>query len=165
MTEFVQHLQPILKLPVVPATITAAPMNETVTSPANASLTCEADGVPAPTITWLREVQGALEEVPTVVEDDNITLITITQTQMTRTTVSTIRFFLTQPPFAAAYTCRVSNLLGTNEQVSVLTIHGELVVVAFINREGNEFYMYTPTNTQKSQCYYACSVTACTYLS
>ena len=135
----------MIKLPPVPATIIAAPMNETVTSPANASLTCEADGVPAPTITWLREVEGFIQAVPAMVEDDNITIITITETSMTRTTVSTIRFFMTQPPFAAAYTCRASNLLGTAEQVGVLTIHGELVVIAFTYREGNLLYVYTPT--------------------
>ena len=113
---------------IVPATITVAPMNETVISPGNATLMCEADGVPTPTITWLREVEGALQEVPTMVMDDDITVITITQAQMTRTSVSAISFFLTQPTFAAAYTCRISNVLGTAERVSVLTIHGELIV-------------------------------------
>ena len=126
MTKFVWRFH--IKLPAVPANITGAPMNETVTSPDTASLTCEADGVHTPTITWLREVDSTLQEIPAMVEDDNITIITITQTQMTRTTVSTISFFMTQPPFAAAYVCRASNLLGIVERVGVLTIHGELVI-------------------------------------
>ena len=148
-------------------------MNETVTSPANASLTCEADGVPAPTITWFREVEGTLQEVSDMVEHDNITIITITETSMIRTTVSTIRFFMTQPSFAAPYTCRASNLLGTAERVGVLTIHGELVVIAFTNREGNMLYVYKHVYTYnlivcahvEQPSLLPSNVTACTCLS
>ena len=101
----------------------------TVISPDNATLTCIADGVPAPDIAWLREVQGILMEIPPMAfadDDSNVTILEITQTLMGRTTISTISFFFTQPPFAAEYTCRASNLLGTVQETAILTIQGEM---------------------------------------
>ena len=101
----------------------------TVVSPNNATLTCVADGVPVPTITWLREVEGATMEIPPMVQDNttNVTVLTVTQTQVDRTTTSTISFFFTQPPFASDYTCRASNLLGSIDQAAVLTVQGKIV--------------------------------------
>ena len=103
-------------------------MNVTVVSPNNATITCVADGVPAPNITWFRDFNG-LMEIPELVEETidstNVTVLKVTQTQMDRTTTSTIEFFFTQPPYAAEYTCRASNLLGTIEQVAVLTVQGK----------------------------------------
>ena len=95
----------------------------TVVSPNNATLTCVADGVPVPTMTWLREVEGITVEVPPMVQ----TVLMVTQTQVDRTTMSTISFFFTQPPFASNYTCRASNLLGSIDQAAVLTVQGKIV--------------------------------------
>ena len=79
--------------------------------------------MPAPDIVWLREFNGMLMPLP--VMDPNITEFEIVQQKTGRITTSTITFFLTQPEFAADYTCRASNQLGTVEEVATLTVHGK----------------------------------------
>ena len=96
----------------------------TVVSPGNATLTCTADGVPAPNITWTRVIDGMLVQLPET-SPDNTVIVSSTETDE-RTTVSTVSFFFTVTFFAAEYTCRASNLLGTDAQAAVLTIHGEI---------------------------------------
>ena len=110
----------------VPANITTPPSDVTVVSPGNATLTCTADGVPAPNITWTRVVDGVLEELPEM-SPDNTVMITSTPMDE-RTTVSTVSFFFTVTFFAAEYICRASNLLGTDAQAAVLTVHGEIIL-------------------------------------
>ena len=78
--------------------------------------------MPAPDIVWLREFNNTLMIIPPMVQDVDIMQ---QKTPAGRTTTSTISFFFTLPPFAADYTCRASNLLGTVEEVATLTIHGE----------------------------------------
>ena len=116
----------------VPVNISSPPSDVTVVSPGNATLNCTADGVPAPYITWLREYNGMQMEISPLVQDPdaaNLTVLEIQQIITGRTTVSTINFFFTTPPFAAEYTCRASNVLGTDEDVAVLTVQGEIELV------------------------------------
>ena len=63
--------------------------------------------------------------MPLPVMDPNVTEFGIVQQKTGRTITSTISFFFTLPPFAADYTCRASNLLGTAEEIATLTVHGE----------------------------------------
>ena len=69
-------------------------------------------------------------EIPELVEETigstnvTVTVLKVTQTQMDRTTTSKIEFFFTQPPYAAEYICRASNLLGTIERAANLTVQG-----------------------------------------
>jgi hypothetical protein len=81
-----------------------------------------ADGVPPPNIEWVREFNNTLMVVPLMVPGVDIRQ---QQTTVGRTTNGTITFFFTQPDFAAEYTCRASNLLGTVEEVANLTVHGK----------------------------------------
>ena len=109
----------------MPPTINTQPENVTVISPDDATLSCVADGVPPPSIQWIR--QDIMMEVPPFgVVDGNTTIITIEESMTDRTTTSMITFFGTQPPFAAEYACRASNLLASVEAVGVLTVHGEI---------------------------------------
>ena len=109
----------------VPVNITTPPSDTTVVSPNNATLTCTADGVPAPNITWSRVVDGNVMVIPEMSPDNAVIVIPIQIDE--RTTVSTISFFFTVTFIAAEYTCRASNLLGTDAQAAVLTVQGELV--------------------------------------
>ena len=107
----------------VPASITTPPRNTTVVSPGNATLTCTADGVPAPNVTWTRVVDGMPVQLPEM-SPDNTVIVSSTETDE-RTTVSTVSFFFTVTFIAAEYTCHALNLLGTDAQAAILTVHGE----------------------------------------
>ena len=84
--------------------------------------------MPAPDITWTRVVDGMLTELPEVAPGNSVT-VTSTQPDE-RTRVSTVSFFFTVTFAASEYTCRASNLLGTDAQAAVLTVHGEIVSYA-----------------------------------
>ena len=101
------------------------PVSTTVVTPGNVTLTCMADGVPAPNITWLRVNNSmllSLDEVgapPDVLSIDRSFLDE-------RTAVSTLNLFGVQPLFAGNYTCRAVNLLGMDTEVATVTVHGML---------------------------------------
>ena len=107
----------LLSLSVAPS-ITTPPVDVIVTSPETAVFTCEADGVPMPTITWWR-YDTTLTEVTDAKEN-----VTIDVTP--RTVMSTLTFTNTQPILAAQYRCTASNLLGMASENVTLTVNGEL---------------------------------------
>ena len=67
-----------------------------------------------------------LMELPEVAPGNSVTVTSTRPDE--RTTVSTVSFFFTVTFIAAEYTCRASNLLGTDAQAAVLTVHGEIVL-------------------------------------
>ena len=110
----------LLSLSVAPS-ITTPPVDVIVTSPETAVITCEADGVSIPTITWWR-YDTTLTEVTDAMENVTIDVTTI----VPRTAMSTLTFKNTQPILAAQYQCTASNLLGMASENVTLTVNGEL---------------------------------------
>ena len=110
----------LLSLSVAPS-ITTPPVDVIVTSPETAVFTCEADGVPTPTITWWR-YDTTLTEVTDAME--NVTIDVTTSDS--RTVMSTLTFTNTQPILAAQYQCTASNLLGMASKNVTLAVNGEL---------------------------------------
>ena len=110
----------LLSLSVAP-NITTPPVNVTVTSSETAVFTCEADGVPTPTITWWR-YDTTLTEVTVAMENVTIDVTT----SVPRTVMSTLTFTNTQPVLAAQYRCTASNLLGMASENATLTVNGKL---------------------------------------
>ena len=110
----------LLSISVAPS-ITTPPVDIIVTSPETAVFTCEADGVPIPTITWWR-YDTILTEVTDAME--NVTINVTTSDP--RTVMSTLTFTNTQPILAAQYRCTTSNLLGMASENVTLTVNGEL---------------------------------------
>ena len=102
------------------------PVTTTVVTPGNVTLTCMADGVPAPNITWLRVNNSMLllldeeEAPPDVLRIDRSFL-------NKRTAISTLNLFGVQPLFAGNYTCRAVNLLGMDTEVATVIVHGMYV--------------------------------------
>ena len=115
----------LLSLLVAPS-ITTPPMDVLVIFPDTAVLTCEADGVPTPTITWWR-YDTTLTEVTDAMK--NVTIDVTTSDS--RTVMSTLTFTNTQPVLAAQYQCTASNLLGVASENATLTVNGELRVSYF----------------------------------
>ena len=100
------------------------PVSTAVVTPGDVTLTCMADGVPAPMITWLRlnenNILLSLDEVgapPDVLRIDR-------SFSDERTAVSTLNLFGVQPLFAGNFTCRAVNLLGTDTEVATVVVHG-----------------------------------------
>ena len=113
----------LLSLSVAPS-ITTPPVDVIVTSPETAVFTCEADGVPTPTITWWR-YDTTLTEVTEVTDAMENVTINVTSSD-SRTVMSTLTFTNTQPILAAQYRCTTSNLLGMASENVTLTVNGEL---------------------------------------
>ena len=97
------------------------PTNTTVVSPSPAVLTCVADGVLTPVITWWRQES---DNSLTQLSSDGIN-ITITEDNLdSRTRQSNLIVLQPQPVDAAEYVCVASNELATDTASAVLTVHG-----------------------------------------
>ena len=114
-------------LSAVPPNITMGPVTQMIVSPNNVSFSCMADGVPAPDILWLRINNSMLVSLEDVGAPENILRIDSQVSEDNRTTVSTLNLFRVQPHFASNYTCRAVNLLGVDEAVAQLIVHGMYV--------------------------------------
>ena len=106
-------------MPVAPS-ITVPPMDVSVVSPDRALFSCTADGVPIPTISWLRMDNGT--EVDVIA--DSAVLISNTPID-NRTVMSNLIFNETQPVRSGVYICVASNLLGSATEMAQLTVNGE----------------------------------------
>ena len=89
-------------------------------APTSAVLSCTADGVPLPSITWMRIDNETGNEVIS----DNSSQINNTA-MSDRVLVSTLTISEAQPSNSAMYRCVASNLLGSDNAVAQLTVNGE----------------------------------------
>ena len=87
-------------------------------SPDPALFSCTADGVPTPTISWLRVDNGTQVDVTT---DSNVQ---INNAPINRTIVSNLTFNEAQPVRSGVYNCVASNLLGSAAEMAQLTVNG-----------------------------------------
>ena len=94
-----------------------------VVTPGDVTLTCMADGVPAPNITWLRQNNNMLLSLDEVGAPPDVLSIDKSFSNE-RTSISTLNLFGVQPLFAGNYNCRAVNLLGTDTEVATLIVHG-----------------------------------------
>ncbi len=85
-----------------------------------ALFTCTADGVPIPTISWLRMDNG----IDVDVIANSAVQISNTPTD-NRTIMSNLIFNETQPVRSGVYICVASNLLGSATEMAQLTVNGE----------------------------------------
>ena len=108
---------------VVSPNIIMGPVTTTVVTPGNVTLTCMADGVPAPNITWLRVNKSMLLSLDEVGAPEDVLSIHRSFSNE-RTAVSALNLFGVQPLFAGNYTCRAVNLLGMDTEVATLIVHG-----------------------------------------
>ena len=104
------------------------PVTTTVVTPDNVTLTCMADGVPAPNITWLRVNNSMLLSLGEVGAPPDVLSIDRSFPDK-RTAVSTLNLFGVQPLFAGNYTCRAFNLLGMDTEVATVTVHGMCIYI------------------------------------
>ena len=105
------------------------PVTQTVVSPNDVSFSCMANGVPAPNITWLRINNSMTLSLDDVDAPPEILRIDRQYQADGRTINSTLNFFGVQPEFASNYTCRAVNLLGVDEAVAQLIVHGMLACI------------------------------------
>ncbi len=96
-------------------------MDVSVVSPDPALFSCTADGVPTPTISWLRVDNGTEIDVTT---DSNVQISNAT---INRTIMSNLTFNETQPLRSGVYICVASNLLGSAAEMAQLTVNGRCV--------------------------------------
>ena len=87
-------------------------------APNPALFSCTADGVPRPTISWLRRDNGTEVDVTT---DSNVQ---INNAPINRTIVSNLTFNEAQPVRSGVYICVASNLLGSATEMAQLTVNG-----------------------------------------
>ena len=104
----------------VATTISSPPANVSVVAPDSAMFSCTADGVPLPDITWMRIDNGTESEI----FSDNFTQINNSPIN-DRVVMSTLTLSETQPSTSAMYRCVASNLLGSDNAVTQLTVNGE----------------------------------------
>ena len=98
-------------------------MNSTVLSPAMVELSCMADGVPVPTITWIMTLDNGTDiELSSSMENINIESMT---SGLNRT--STLTIDPTSALDTASYKCRAeSTVFGAfNSGVAYVTVYGK----------------------------------------
>ena len=109
----------------VPVTIYESPMNSTVLSPAMVELSCMADGVPVPTITWIVTFNNGIDiELSSSMERINIVSMSMTS-GLNRTSTLTIN--PTSALDTASYRCRAeSSVFGAvDSDVAYVTVYGK----------------------------------------
>ena len=87
-------------------------------SPDPALFSCTADGVPRPTISWLRVDNGTEVDVTTD------STVQISNALINRTIVSNLTFNEAQPVRSGVYICVTSNMLGSATEMAQLTVNG-----------------------------------------
>ena len=105
----------------VPPDIYEQSQNQTVVQPSNASFSCSANGLPRPSITWLRVVSGSL--LP-ITQSSKYTIVSTPIGEQNQT--STLMILNTSPEDATEYACHAANLEGSTVTTATLTVHGEL---------------------------------------
>ena len=100
-------------------------MNSTILLPAMVELSCMADGVPAPTITWIMSLDNGTDiELSSSVE--NINIVSMSMTSGLNGT-STLTIDPTSALDTASYRCRAeSSVFGAfNSGVAYVTVYGK----------------------------------------
>ncbi len=105
----------------VAPSISVPPVNVSVVSPDPTLLSCTADGLPSPYISWFRLDNGtevvlttdSVLQIDTIFADDN------------RTVMSNLTFNETQPFRSGVYVCVASNLLESVRAMAQLTVNGK----------------------------------------
>ena len=107
----------------VAANITEMPVNQTVTSPDDATFSCTASGLPRPNITWTSP------DSVTLVSGVNDTTITEDDSGGERSLVSTLYIINASPSSSGEYTCNADNTVGRGDTLIMatasLTVYGE----------------------------------------
>ena len=103
---------------IVPPSIGLEVMDETHNEGENVSFTCQATGIPVPTISWYF----------------NNTLLahgteyTISEMSVNTTTISsTLTILSVESSDVGTYTCNATNVVSTDTSSGVLTVNGELI--------------------------------------
>ena len=105
-----------------PPTITTAPEHHTVVRSENATFSCQATGIPTPTISWWKEESGILFEI---VQMEGTTVIEEEEDEA-GSRHSTLTILSTQISDAGMYVCIAENVVGTDTATAELIVHGEL---------------------------------------
>ncbi len=105
----------------VAPSISVPPVNVSVVSPDPTLLSCTADGLPSPSIVWLR-LDNRTEVVLTT---DSVLQIDTVLAYDNRTVTSNLTLNETQPFRSGVYVCVASNLLGSVRAMAQLTVNGE----------------------------------------
>ena len=104
-----------ISFPVRP-NITTPPMSQVVVAGMNVSLSCVAEGLPRPSITWFIMSSEGQVELDAMNHDGS----------GQRQVMSTLSFVSVQPITANAYFCNASNVVGDVITMANLTVHSEL---------------------------------------
>ena len=98
-------------------------MDQTQNENDTASFTCQATGEPVPTISWY--FNG------TPVNQANIIKYTISMMSLNVTTINnTLTIMNVQSSDVGTYTCNATNVVSTDTSSGVLTVNGELSMLA-----------------------------------
>ena len=89
-----------------------------------ASFTCQAAGEPVPTITWY------FNDAP-ITNETNVNKYDILQSSVNSTTLSnTLTIMGIESSDVGTYTCNATNLLSSDISSGILTVNGELLLLA-----------------------------------
>ena len=91
----------------------------------NVTLSCIAEGLPPPNITWFVQPSGGSPSE--LMEDTNIAIEIETVDDGAS---STLTLYNVQPSDTANYTCSIVNCLGETEDTAVVTVLGAYVIQA-----------------------------------
>ena len=108
-----------ISFPVRPS-ITIPPMSQVVVAGMNVSLSCVAEGLPKPSITWFIMTSEEQVELDAMNHD-----IQTRNGSGQRQVMSTLSFVFVQPITANAYFCNASNVVGDVITMANLTVHSE----------------------------------------
>ncbi len=88
-------------------------------SSSNVSFTCAASGLPRPNITWFFLSNDGSIMVSMNVDTDDFAITTVAGDDV----MSTLTLYDVQPYLSGTYTCDVSNGVGQDMAMAMLTIH------------------------------------------
>ena len=113
--------------PPVAPTLYEQPQSQVTVQPSTATFTCSANGLPRPVISWLRIINGS--PVP-IAQSSKYTIATTPVGAQNQT--STLMILNTSPDDTTAYVCSATNVVGSVNASSTLSVQGSTYYLCYI---------------------------------